>query len=111
MNGEKHRKHLTGGAVQIGTHDLFKQNLIALSEQVQTLFGDVTNDANRKAWSGEWVTPNDLIWNPQDFTKLPNLVFEEIPKRLNQFKSKILRKPPHIVVQLDVGGGARMAMS
>ena len=111
MNGKKHREDLTGGAVQIGTHDLFKQNLIALSEKFQTVFGDVTNDANREAWSRERVAPDDLIWHPQDFTKLPNLVFEEIPKRLNQFKSKILRKPPHIVVQLDVGGGARMAMS
>ena len=42
----------------------------------------------------------------QDLAQLPHLVLEQIAQRLDQFESKLLRKPANIVMQLDVGGRA-----
>ena len=106
LHGKKHGEDLIGAAIQIVGDDLLQQDLITVPQQLQPRLRDFPHHSDGQPRTREGVTPDDMGREPQDFAQLSHLVLEQTAQRLDQLESKLLRKPAHVVMQLDVGGRA-----
>ena len=57
------------------------------------------------------MSPDDGRRETEDLAERPNLVLEEIPKRLDEFEAEFLGKAADVVMKFDVRGGSRQGMA
>ncbi|MEY2794486.1 MAG: hypothetical protein RIR10_202, partial [Planctomycetota bacterium] len=91
--------------------DFFKQDSIALAQDIEFLTRDVADDAHRKTRPWERMPPNDLRGKSEHFTERANLILEEKPHRFDEFEAQLLRQTTDVVVQLDVRTRSRVSMT
>ena len=71
----------------------------------------VADDPDGQAGAGEGMTPDDLLGQAQDFADLADFVLEQFAQWLDQFEAQLLGQAADVVMQLDVGGGAGVAVA
>lgn len=81
---------------------------ISAAQDVQPLFGDLADDADREARPREGLAVHDFFRHIQLTAQFSHFVFEEFAERFDELEFHILREAAHIMVALDGrrGGGA-----
>lgn len=81
---------------------------ISAAQDVQPLFGDLADDADREARPREGLAVHDFFRHVQLTAQFSHFVFEEFAERFDELEFHILREAAHVVVALDGrrGGGA-----
>src|SRR6478735_8863416 len=77
---------------------------IGLAQDVEALPGDLTDDPDAQAGTGERLSPHDLRWQTELLADQPDLVLEEGAQRLDELELEVVGKAADVVVGLDVGG-------
>jgi hypothetical protein len=103
---QQHGEDLGGFAVEVGGDDFFQQNLIGISQDTQSLGGDIAQHAHGQAGAGEGVTPDEVFGQTQDFAELAHFVLEEFAQGFDELEAKLLGQSADVVVQFDVRGRA-----
>ena len=67
--------------------------------------------SHRQAGAGEGMPPDDVLGQAQHFADLAHFVLEQLAQRLDQLEAQFLGQAADVVVQLDVGGRAGIAMA
>ena len=103
--GQQHREHLPDLAVESGAGDLFAYDGVGLAQQIQPLGGDLADDADRQARTGERLAPDDLGGQAELLADPADLVLEEHPQRLDQRELQVVGQAADVVMRLDLRGG------
>ena len=74
---------------------------IRFTQGVETLAGDVPNDADTQTGAREGLAVNDLVGQTEFLADQSSFVLEEETQWLNQFEIEIVRQPAHIVMAFD----------
>ena len=91
--------------VLAGLGDLVPEDEIGLAEGVGLLFGDLADDADGKAGTGEGLAGHQVLGQAQLPAQLADLVLEQQTQGLNDLlKVHIVRQAAHVVVALDDSG-------
>src|SRR3990172_5120055 len=90
-----------GGALHLVHHDP-----VAGAQRVQLLAGDLADDADGEAGSGEGLAEDDLFRQAEGETYLAHFVLEQIAQRLDELEGHLFWQAADVVVRLDgVGSG------
>ena len=108
---QQHGEDLGGLAVEVVGDEFFQHDLVGVAEHVEPLGRDVADDADREAGAGERVTPDDVLGQAERFADLADLVLEQVAERLDELEAEFLGQAADVVVQLDVGGRAGVAVA
>mmetsp|Transcript_92298 Transcript_92298/g.183813 ORF Transcript_92298/g.183813 Transcript_92298/m.183813 type:complete len:318 (+) Transcript_92298:207-1160(+) len=107
---EEHDKGLADVGVLVARVQLFDQNRVCLPRHVQALPAELAEDSDGEAGPREGVPPHAQLGHPQHLPQLPHLVLEQFPQRLDEFQVHVLGEPAHVVVRLDGGTRALVAL-
>ncbi len=85
-----------------GLVDLVENDGVGFPEDVESLPGDIADDPHGEPGARERLTPHDLFRQAELLTDRTDLVFEEIPQRLDQRKHHVVGKTADVVMALDL---------
>ena len=101
-NRGQHGKGLPRIAVDASLSQRLDEDRVRPPHDVQTFLGDLAKNAHREARPRERMAQANLIGQSEKPCHIAYLVLEQGSEWLEQLKSKLRRKPPHVVVALDV---------
>lgn len=96
-------------AVQAGRGQLVAGDGVGLAEQVQTVLGDLADDADAEAGAREGLALDDLVGQAELLADHPDLVLEQLAQRLDELELDVVGQAAHVVVRLDVRGAGAAA--
>ena len=91
--------------------EFLQHDLVGVAQDAQPLGRDLADDAHGQARAGEGVPPDDLLRQAEHFADLSHFILEQLAQRLDQFEAELFGQAADVVVQLDVGGGAGVAVA
>lgn len=107
VEGGESLRHLV---VNTGRPDLRDEDVIGLSDKLNTLGCYLTKDSDADTGTGEGVAHNELLVDAELAAELADLVLEELSQRLNQLETLAVHhtsgQTADVVVRLDCSRGS-----
>src|SRR6185503_6060284 len=106
------REALPQAAIEVRGLDLVDDDPVRLAKRVQSLRGDLADDADREAGPRERLAEHHRLRQSELQANLTNLVLEQVAQRLDQLEAQVGWQPADVVMRLDLlrrlglGGGA-----
>ncbi len=110
-DGEDGGEGLGGGAVEIFGDDFFEEDFVGLAEDGEFFGGDFADAADGEAGAGEGVAPDDVFGEAEEEAEFADFVFEEVAEGFDEVEAEFSGEAADVVVELDVGSGAGVAMA
>src|SRR6185312_9853197 len=101
---QEHGEGLPQPSVQPGALDLLHRNRIGLLHESNFLGGDLAQNPDRQAWTGERLALEQLRAEIKIGAHLADLVFEQLAQRLEQLQTHLGGEAADVVVALDDRG-------
>ena len=101
--GQQHHRALPDLVVETREGQLGAHDRVGVTQQFQTLEGDLTDDPDAEARSGERLAADNNLGKSQLATDRANLILEQGAQRFDERELEVLGKTSHVVVTLDVG--------
>ena len=92
------------GGGQLGAGDR-----VRLAEQLETLTGNLADDADAEAWPRKRLAADDDLGQAELAADRAHLVLEQGAQRLDELELQVFGQPADVVVALDVGGAGAAA--
>ena len=105
----KHGEALPQLAVEVGAPDLLEQDRVGSPKNGEPLLGDVADDPDREAGTGERLAPDHALGQAELLADPAHLVLEEKAQRLDELHPHVRRQAADVVVRLDERGDAVLA--
>ena len=105
LDGEQDCSGLPYFVIEVPVAEAADENVVGVLKDAYFLGGDVTEDSNGKAGSGEGMTLDDMIGLTKIAAAAAHFFFEQPPQRLAKFEVHFFRKTAHIVMALDSRAG------
>src|SRR5207249_1924889 len=100
-DGQEDRERLPRRALESGPTHFFLDHGVGLAEQIEPIRRHLTEYPDREPGPREWLSPDDLLGQPQKLAELSDLVLEELAERLDELELHLQRKAADVVMGLD----------
>ena len=84
--------------------DFLANNQVGITQAVQLLVGDFTQDADGQTRPREGMAAHDLLGQAEAAAHLAHFILEQLAQGLHQLELKVFGKTAHVVVALDLHG-------
>ena len=82
--------------------DFLANNQVGITQAIQLLVGDFTQDADGQTRPRERMAAHDLLGQAEAATHLAHFILKQLAQGLHKLELKILGKTTHVVVALDL---------
>src|SRR5699024_45239 len=100
--GQEHDRALPDLPVEAGLRQLGAGDGVSAAADIQTLLGDLPDDADAQAGAGEGLAGRDGLGYAEFAADGPDLVLEQGAQRFDEFELDVIGQTADVVVALDV---------
>ncbi|KAH3681301.1 hypothetical protein WICPIJ_007735 [Wickerhamomyces pijperi] len=73
-----------------GLSDFFNVDMVSGSSNGDLRSGNLTENSDGDTWTWEWVSPDQIVWDPHDFTQFSDFVLEQFTQWFNQLQLHVV---------------------
>ena len=106
LDGQQAGEGLGDLVVEARVADLLDVDGVGVSGDGDLGLGDLTEDTDGETWAWEWVSPDELVGDAEQLTKVSDLVLEQLAEGLDELELHVVEQTADVVVGLDGLGWA-----